>query len=77
MNSQDFLFYSVGIGFLILVGFVSLAAYRLAQSFKKITLILQNAENLSEDISNDLEKLKSGVKLGILNLLQIFLKKRR
>lgn len=77
MNSQDFLFYSVGIGFLILVGFVSFASYRLAQSLKKITQILQNAENLSEDISDDLEKLKSGVKLGVLNLLQIFLKKRR
>lgn len=71
MASQDFLFYSLGLGFLILVGFLSYAAYSLAQSLKTLTLILKNAE----DISNDINKLEKGIKFRLLNLLHIFSKK--
>ncbi|MDO8638646.1 MAG: hypothetical protein Q7R43_03655 [Candidatus Daviesbacteria bacterium] len=77
MTSQDFFLYSVGLGFLILVGFVSLSAYRLAESLKKITQILQNVEGISEDISNDIDNLVDRIKSGVLNLLHIFIKKRR
>lgn len=77
MPAQDFLFYSVGFGFLILVGFVSYAAYRLAESFKKFTQILQNVEGISEDISKDVDKLVTGIKSWLLNLVRIFIKKRR
>lgn len=71
MASQDFLFYALGFGFLILVGFLSYASFCLAKSLKTLTLILQNAE----DISNDLDKLEHGIKFGLLNLLHIFSKK--
>lgn len=71
MLSQDFLFYSLGVGFLILVGFLSYAVYSLAQSLKALTQILQDVEN----ISNYIDKLENQIKLGILNLLHIFLKK--
>ena len=71
MASQDFLFYSLGLGFLILVGFLSYAAYCLAKSLKTLSLILQDAE----DISNDINKLEKGIKSRLLNLLRIFLKK--
>lgn len=72
MVSQDFLFYSLGLGFLVLVGFLSYAAYSLAQSLKTLTLVLKNAE----DISNDIGELKNGIKFGLLNLLHIFFKKK-
>lgn len=36
MNSQDFLNYSLAIGFLILVTFISLAFFRLAQILKDV-----------------------------------------
>ena len=71
MVSQDFLYYSLGVGFLILVGFLSYTAYQLAQSLKTLNLILQNAE----DITNDVDMLKNGVKFGFLNILSMFLKK--
>jgi gas vesicle protein len=71
MTSQDFLFYSVGLGFLILVGFLSYTSFCLAKSLKTLTLILQDAE----DISNDIDKLEHGIKSGLLNLLGIFSKK--
>lgn len=75
MTSQDFFFYSVGLSFLILVGFVSYVAYRLAESFKTLTQILQNVDGISADISNDIDKLVDGIKSGFLNLLRIFLRK--
>ncbi len=71
MLSQDFLFYSLGIGFLVLVGFLSYAAYQLAQSLRTLNLILQNAE----DITSDVDMIKNGVKFGFLNILSMFLKK--
>lgn len=72
MVSQDFLFYSLGVGFLILVGFLSYAVYCLAKSLKTLTLIFQNAEN----ISNEIGKLGTGIRFGLQSLLNIFLKKR-
>lgn len=71
MVSQDFLFYSLAFGFLILVGLLSYAAYSLAQSLKTLTRILKNAENISDDIG----KLEKGIKFRLLNLLHIFIKK--
>lgn len=77
MTSQDFLYYALGFGFLVLVGFLSLAAYRMSESLQRLTQILQNAEDISEDISSDIGKLKNGIRLALLNLLQLFIKKRR
>ncbi|MDD2823402.1 MAG: hypothetical protein PHQ59_04980 [Candidatus Daviesbacteria bacterium] len=73
MTSQDFLFLSLGTGFLILAGFISYAAYHLAQSLKTLKLILENAEDVSEDI----DKLKNTIKFGLLDLLRIFSRRRR
>ncbi len=71
MVSSDFLFYSLGIGFLILVGFVCYAAVNLSQTLKKLTSILVKVD----DIAKDAEDLKNTIKLGILNLMSMFLKK--
>lgn len=71
MGTQDFLFFALGGGFLILVGFLSFAAYRLAQFLKTLTLIFQDAKN----ITNNIAMLKNWIKLGLLNLLSLFLNK--
>lgn len=73
MDSLDLLHYSFSVGFIILVGFFAYALYYLAQALKSLKQVLEN----TEDITNDVTMLKNGLKLGILNFLNIFLKKRR
>ena len=71
MTSQDFLFYSLGIGFLILVGFLSYAAFNLSQTLKKSTSILEKVD----DITKDVDDLKNVIKHGIQYLMNLFTKK--
>lgn len=71
MTSQDFLFYSVGVGFLILVGFLSYAAFNLSQTLKKSTSILEKVD----DITKDVDDLKNVIKHGIKYLMNLFTKK--
>lgn len=71
MNTQDFFYFSVGIGFLVLVGFLSYAAFSLSKTLKKLTSILIKVD----DVAKDAEDLKNTIKLGILNLMSMFLKK--
>ena len=67
----DFLYYSLGIGFLILVGFLSYAAISLSQTLKRMTSILVKVDDITKDV-NDLKDL---IKSGILYLLSMFNKK--
>ncbi|KKR81561.1 MAG: hypothetical protein UU26_C0001G0002 [Candidatus Daviesbacteria bacterium GW2011_GWC1_40_9] len=60
MASQDFLNYSLGTGFLILVGFASYSFYNLSQTFKESTSILTKID----DITKDVESLKDVIKKG-------------
>ncbi|MEK7470656.1 MAG: hypothetical protein AAB622_01490 [Patescibacteria group bacterium] len=71
MAPQDFLFYSLGIGFLILVGFLSYAAYNLSITLKELTSILTKVD----DIAKDAEDLKNYIKNGIQFLINMFVKK--
>ena len=72
MVSQDFLFYSLGIGFLILVGFVSYAAYNLSLTLKELTSILTKVD----DIAQDAEDLKNYIKKGIMSFLNLFVARK-
>ena len=71
MISLNFLYYSLGIGFLILVGFLSYAVFNLAQTLKKSTSILAKVD----DVAKDVEDLKNYIKQGILYLIGLFVKK--
>lgn len=71
MNSLNFLYYSLGIGFLVLVIFISYAFYNLSNILKKLTSILIKVDDITKDV-NDLKNL---VKNGILYLLSMFNKK--
>jgi hypothetical protein len=68
MVSGDFLNYSIGLGFLVLVGFASYAFYNLSQTLKESTSILKKVD----DITRDVESLKDIIKNGILYLVSIF-----
>jgi len=68
MVSKDFLNYSVGTGFLILVGFASYAFYNLSRTLKESTSILTKVD----DITKDVESLKNVIKNGIQYLIDIF-----
>lgn len=71
MSSQDFFFYSLGIGFLVLVGFISYSALSLSKTLKNLTSILEKID----DIAKDANELKNYIKQGILYLMNIFSKK--
>lgn len=71
MNSLNFLYYSLGIGFIVLVGFVSYAFYNLSKTLKESTSILKKIDDIAKDV-NDLKDL---IKNGILYLLSVFNKK--
>ena len=69
--SQSFLDYSLAIGFLILVGFLSYAAFNLSQSLKELTSILIKVD----DVARDADDLKNSIKSGLISLLSMFIKK--
>lgn len=71
MSSLDILYYSLAAGFLILVGFVSYAAFNLSQTLKETTSILERID----DITKDVEEFKNYIKQGILYLKSLFTRK--
>lgn len=77
MTSQEFLFYSLAIGFLILAGFISLAAYRLAKALESLKVLIDNLEDTTKDLNIIKNKIKLGALTGISTLLGMLLKKRR
>jgi uncharacterized protein YoxC len=71
MASYDFFYYSLGLGFLILVGFVSYTLFSLSKALKELTLILEKVD----DITKDVDELKNVIKNGVLFLKHMIIKK--
>ena len=71
MTSYDFFNYSLGIGFLILAGFLSYAAFNLSQTLKNLSSVIEKVD----DVAKDAEDLKNSIKSGILTLMSMFIKK--
>lgn len=70
MNAVDFLYYSVSLGFLVMVVIVAFAVYQLALVLHKL---LEDAERV-KDATDDISKLKNGVKSKILRFFLWILK---
>jgi len=71
MLSLNLLYFSLAIGFLVFVGFVSYAAYNLSITLKRLTSVLIKVDDVAKD-ANDLKNL---IKSGVLGLLSMFTKK--
>ena len=72
MDSVTFLNYSLGVGFIVLVGFVSFAFYNLSKSLKEVTSILSKVDSITKDV----ESLKDIIKSGITYLVSMFSNKK-
>lgn len=70
MQSLDFLYYSLGIGFLVLVGFLSYVLYFAAADLKEVKRILENIEQVT-----DIDFIGNRIKLSIMNYVGRFFDK--
>lgn len=73
MPPQEFLYYSLGIGFLILVAYLCYMLYHLTQTLKSVKQVVKDAEDITKDVS----KLKNTVKLGFFSLLSSILSSKK
>lgn len=64
---------SLAIGFLIMAGFLALAAYRLAQALKTLQRVLEDVKETTKDVA----LVKNTIKLGLITFLANAFKKRR
>ena len=71
MTSLNILYYSLAIGFLVLVGFVSYVAFTLSKTLKELSSILIKVD----DVAKDAEEIKNFIKNGIVYLKDMFVKK--
>lgn len=65
MSTQDFFYLVASFGFIILVGFISYAAFHLARTLKSLKLLIDQ----TEDITSDINKVKNQLKSGIAKLV--------
>ncbi len=68
MNALNFLYYSLGVGFLVFVGFASYTLFNLSKTLKTSTSILLKVDEITKDV----ESLKDIIKNGIIYLLGMF-----
>lgn len=71
MTSSDFLNYTLGIGFLILVGILTYTLYRASQVFAAIRGLIENLKG----VANVVRLTQSRVKFTMLSLASIVLNK--
>lgn len=71
MYSLDFLYYSLGVGFLILIGFMCYVLYYLAQDLKSVRDILEQVE----DVTRGIDLIGTQLKLSVLNFTKRLLMK--
>lgn len=72
MDPLDFLYYSLGIGFIILVISVSFVAYQLARMLNALKTLISGTKDIAEKI----RAIKNIFKSVLLNIGRLFLKKK-
>lgn len=68
MQSLDVLYFSLAVGFLVLTGFVSFAAFKLGQTLKSARLLILDVK----DVVKDVRAVKDSVTSGVLRLILSF-----
>jgi hypothetical protein len=76
VTSQEFLYYSLAIGFIILVGFISFTMYHLAKALESLKVLIDNIEDTAKDINIIKNRIKLGALTGLVTFLRMFLKRR-
>ncbi len=79
MNSADFLNISVGVGFLVLVGFISYVCIRLTQTLESLKTLTDDAQNITSDVRLLKDKFELGLAKFVnaaLNTGTLFLTKK-
>jgi len=71
------LYYSLAIGFIILVGFFSFAMYHFAEALKSLKALLENIDDTTKDFNLIKNKIKLGALTALGAALGAFLKKKR
>ncbi len=69
MTALDFLYIILGIGFIVLVTFLSIAAYNLIVTLHKLNIIIDNVS----DITSDVDSIKNTLKSGFMTILTFIL----
>lgn len=67
MTYLEFLYLALGIGFLVLVGFLSHTLFQVSKTIKEIRPVLEDIR----DIADDVRSAKDGIKFGFESLAQI------
>lgn len=71
MRSVDVFYYSLSVGFLILVIFISYASFNIAQTLKKIKMVIEKVD----DVAMDVQFVKNKFQVGLLGILLEILKR--
>lgn len=74
---QDILYYILTLGFIVLVIFISYAAYQLTQTLKSLKRLIDEIEDTTRDVNVIKDKIKLRALTGIATILGMFVKKRR
>lgn len=74
--SIDFLYYSLALGFLVLVGFISYAMYQLGQTLKSVQRITNGVEHFTHDLQITKERMKLSALNVIMGLISLFRRRR-
>lgn len=76
MHAIDIFYYSVAIGFIVLVAFVSFAAFRLAKALHSVKMLIDDVWSLTHSVEKARGIVWSGT-LGILiSILRTLFRKR-
>lgn len=77
MTSLDFLYYSLGFGSIVLVGFVSYTLYEVSLTLKSLRRTLNHVDNIVDnidDFTTEISLLKDKVKVGSFSIISKILK---
>ncbi len=74
-TTQDLLYVCVALGFVVLVGYLSYAAYHLGQALKSLKLVLDETEDITRDVQKVKDQIKHGVASAATAALGVFLKR--
>jgi hypothetical protein len=70
MSALDFLYISLAVGFLTLVGFLCYLITKVVETLKKVEVMLENIENTTDNVVHFKDKIKSST----LRVISKFLK---